>query len=217
MTDLDRLLADAFDDPGRQAPHDPDLAGSVRRRARRHGAVTGSVLAVLAVAGVSTVVAVGRSGGAPVEPGGGTPASASATTPPPAAVCRAPETGVLPEWAWTGFSDPKAGGYPFVRGDRNGLVAILFGPLTSPARPGHNNKVLWVANPTPPGPVSSPPPDSVSGAVVEARLEGTGPPIRRELAGLGPSIVDLPAPGCWHLTVTWGPYRDTLSLRYAPG
>jgi len=40
--------------------------------------------------------------------------------------------------------------------------------------------------------------------------------------GPGPSIIDLPATGCWRFTLTWstfglssGPsFRDTLDLRY---
>ena len=105
----------------------------------------------------------------------------------------------------------------FAKGD---LVAILFGhPLSAPPRPDRSNKVLWVTNPSPSGPASSapaaPPSDAV-GAVVEARLEGSEQRVRKELVGLGPSILDLPAPGCWHLDVTWGPYTDSLSLRYVP-
>ena len=127
---------------------------------------------------------------------------------------------MLPEWAWGGFSHPERGGIPFVRGAKGDLVAILFGhPLSAPPRPDRSNKVLWVTNPSPSGPASSapaaPPSDAV-GAVVEARLEGSEQRVRKELVGLGPSILDLPAPGCWHLDVTWGPYTDSLSLRYVP-
>ena len=211
MTDVDPLLAKAFDDLGRQAPHDPDLAGSVRRRARRQAAVAGSVLAVLAVAGVSTVVAVGRPDGGAVAPGRGRP-----TTAPPA-LGRLPGPGDrrAAEWAWTGFSDPQAGGIPFVRSAKGDLVAILFGPLTAPAVPDRSNKILWVPNPSPSGP-TTPPPD-VPPAVIEARLEGTDRRVSKELLALGPSIVDLPQPGCWHFDVSWGQYTDSLSLRYVPG
>ena len=205
MTDVDRLLAEAFEDLGRRAPHDPDLAGAVRRRAHRQSAVAGCVLAVLAVAGVSTVVAAGRPGGAAVEPAGG----ATATAPVAPAVCRAPETGVLPEWAWTGFSHPEQGGVPFVRGAKGDIVAILFGPLTAPPLPDGGNKILWVPRVTLAGPLP---------LVIEARLDGTGPVVRREVpGGPGPSGVDLPQPGCWHLDLRWGGSTDSLSLRYAPG
>jgi hypothetical protein len=207
MTDVHQLLGDAFDDLGRQAPHDPDLAGSVRRRARRQGAVAGSVLAVLAVVGVSTVVAVGRPGGASVQPAGG--ATASPTPPPRTVGCPEPETGALPEWARTGFSNPEAGGVPFVRGAKGDIVAVLFGPLTAPPLPDRNNKILWVPRVTLAGPLP---------LVIEARLDGTGPVVRREVpGGPGPSGVDLPQPGCWHLDLRWGGSTDSLSLRYVPG
>jgi hypothetical protein len=33
--------------------------------------------------------------------------------------------------------------------------------------------------------------------------------------GPGPSYVDMPAPGCWTLHLSWGGHTDQLSLRYA--
>ncbi len=33
--------------------------------------------------------------------------------------------------------------------------------------------------------------------------------------GPGPSVVDLPVPGCWRFDLTWGSYSDTLHLGYA--
>jgi hypothetical protein len=33
----------------------------------------------------------------------------------------------------------------------------------------------------------------------------------------GPSIVDLPAAGCWRMTLRWGTYTDTISLPYVAG
>jgi hypothetical protein len=44
-----------------------------------------------------------------------------------------------------------------------------------------------------------------------------GPPVRRIVpGGPGPSLVDLPSPGCWRLTLTWSGRRDSLDLRYLP-
>ena len=43
-----------------------------------------------------------------------------------------------------------------------------------------------------------------------------GAPVTRRLTGgPGPSIVDLPAPGCWRLTLRWSRSVDSLDLRYA--
>jgi hypothetical protein len=33
--------------------------------------------------------------------------------------------------------------------------------------------------------------------------------------GPGPSYVDMPAPGCWTLHLSWAGHADQLSLRYA--
>jgi len=32
--------------------------------------------------------------------------------------------------------------------------------------------------------------------------------------GPGPSIIDLPRPGCWRLTLTWPEHNDTMALVY---
>ena len=41
-------------------------------------------------------------------------------------------------------------------------------------------------------------------------------PVRRALpGGPGPSIIDLPAAGCWRLTLRWSGRSDVLDLRYA--
>ena len=50
--------------------------------------------------------------------------------------------------------------------------------------------------------------------VIDAVREGTTMRVRRELGGAGPSIVDLPDPGCWRLTLRWGKHRDTIDLVY---
>jgi hypothetical protein len=95
-----------------------------------------------------------------------------------------------------------------VYSDRGLMLAILFGtPLTAPPAADHNNKILWVAKVGAEGAFS-----------IDARLEGSDRRFRREIGPApGPSIVDLPAAGCWHLELRWGSYTDTISLRYAPG
>jgi hypothetical protein len=120
------------------------------------------------------------------------------------------QTGVLPVWARTGFSDPKPR-IAHVLGAHGRIVAILFGyPLHSPPLPRRNNKILWAARlPTTPG----------SDLFVDARkMVGSRPVgpvvVRRIRGGPGPSIVDLPAPGCWRLTLRWSGRVDTLDLAY---
>lgn len=206
MNDIDLLLTEAFADLGRRAPHDPDLAGSVRRRARRQGAIAASVAGVLAVAGLSVAVVIGRPGAGPARPAA--PAGAVASPPAPAAGCPAPSLDVLPEWARAGFSDPNPR-IAHVRGAKGDILAVLFAqPLVAPSAPaGRNNKILWVPRVAGSGPL-----------VIDARQDGTGRRVRREVpGGPGPSTVDLPAAGCWQLDLSWGPYTDSLALRYAAG
>ena len=122
--------------------------------------------------------------------------------------CRAPETTVLPEWARTGFSGdaPVA---TFARSTDGDLVAVLFRqPLTSPPPQDGANKVLWIPR-VPLGP---------DGAITRARLGGTGPAVPVDVpAGLGPSSVDLPSPGCWRVEVSWAGRIRTVDLEVAAG
>lgn len=53
---------------------------------------------------------------------------------------------------------------------------------------------------------------------IQATRTGTGQAVTRTVnGGLGPSIIDLPVPGCWSLGLTWGNHHDHLQLRYASG
>jgi hypothetical protein len=117
---------------------------------------------------------------------------------------------VLPAWARTGFSDPSPSGIPYVMGTKGDVLGVLFGyPLTAPApSAGRSNKILWRSR------VPVTPPDTLR---IQARLAGTTETVDREVpGGPGPSIIDLPRPGCWHLTLTWSGHIDALDLRYEP-
>ena len=122
--------------------------------------------------------------------------------------------GVLPAWARSGFSDPRPR-TQFVVGRRNQIGAILFSTvnyLDSPPAVDHNNKILWVARLR-----------SRSGGTLRIqaqRMRGTrriGAPVPRTVpGGPGPSIINLPAAGCWRLTLRWSSWSDQLDLRYLP-
>jgi hypothetical protein len=118
--------------------------------------------------------------------------------------------GVLPEWARDGFSDPKPR-MPHVLGSSNRIVAIVFGyPLLSPPGEQRSNKILWV---------SRRPIQPLSDLRISAqRMQGSqaiGPVVRRTvIGGPGPSIIDLPAPGCWRLALHWSGRAGTLDLRF---
>jgi hypothetical protein len=117
--------------------------------------------------------------------------------------------GVIPRWARSGFSgSPKM---RYALGRDHEIAGLLFAyPLESPPPPGQDNKILWVARH----------PDT-SGAdlhIHAVRMVGARPvgaPVRQVVArGPGPSIINLPKPGCWRFTLSWAGNVDALDLRY---
>jgi hypothetical protein len=139
-----------------------------------------------------------------------------AATAKSAACAPSVQNSVLPTWSRTGFSDPKPV-MPHALGRSGNIVAILWArhnALVSPPLATRNNKILWVARA--PLPVFK-----VTTLYIAAqRMVGThrvGIRVsRRVQGGPGPSIINLPAAGCWRLALTWAGHRDSLDLRYAP-
>src|SRR5262245_47724082 len=118
--------------------------------------------------------------------------------------------GVLPAWLRDGFSSPQPR-IPHAVAAGGRIAGILFGdPLTSPPRATRSNKILWV----PRAPVTG-----ITDLRISAqRMRGArvvGRPVGRLVpGGPGPSIIDLPATGCWRLTLRWAGHTDRLDLRY---
>ena len=202
MSDLDDPLRTLFHDLAGQAPHDPDLATTVRRRSRRRrAAVTipmaaASVVAVVAAVTVG-VLSAGRSDQVASPPG----------SPVAVSTCGPLKTGPLPDWALSGFSDPTETP-PFARSASGDLVAIVFGnPLRAdPSAQGPQNKILWVTRT---------PPQATDQLTITARLENSDQVTEIDLhQAPGPSIVDVPTPGCWLMQLRWGEHTDTIALRY---
>jgi hypothetical protein len=100
---------------------------------------------------------------------------------------------------------------PYLLGRAGRIAAILWAdPLLSPPPKDHNNKILWVSHTA-----------STSGSdlrISAQRMVGAEPlgaPVyRRVMGGPGPSIINLPAAGCWRLTLRWSRSTDALDLRY---
>ncbi len=133
-------------------------------------------------------------------------ASASATP-----SCRAQvHHDVLPVWMRAGFSGPKPR-VPYAVGQKGAIGAVIFGwPLKSPPLQNRNNKILWV-----PRRYSK----TIAPFWIRLQLmqgnQTVGAPIRKIIpTGPGPSIIDVPAAGCWRLTFSWSGRRDTLDLDY---
>ena len=98
---------------------------------------------------------------------------------------------------------------PHVMGEAGDIVAILWAPrdaLHSPSLPDRSNKILWVPRipPVAPDPL-----------VIKATLAGSTRTATVYVpGGPGPSIIDLPAPGCWTLHLSWSGHTDELKLHY---
>jgi hypothetical protein len=119
-----------------------------------------------------------------------------------------PPVSPLPVWARAGFNPPDQA-MPHVMGEAGNIVAILWATrdaLHSPPRPEPANKILWVSR----IPFVAPEP-----LVIRATLAGSTRTATVSVAGgPGPSTIDLPAPGCWTLHLSWSGHRDELRLRW---
>ena len=166
------------------------------------------VFAPLAVAALLVAACTGNS-----QPPASGASAAGASAPRAGAVtsdgCAGqPPVSPLPAWARSGFS-PADVAMPYVMGEAGTIVAILWAPrdaLHSPPLPDRNNKILWVSS----FPFVAPDP-----LIIRATLAGSTRTATVSVpGGPGPSIVDLPAPGCWTLHLSWSGHTDELRLRY---
>jgi hypothetical protein len=121
--------------------------------------------------------------------------------------------GLLPTWARRGFTGEAS--IRHIVGDNGQIAAVLFGyPYHAPAAKDSANKILWVAKDA----------EGAAGLgpdahlVIKARLSGTDEVVSRSIAGgPGPSLVDMPKPGCWKLSLSWPGHSDTLDIEYLAG
>ena len=186
-------------------PEQPDWTTTAGRRVRgsRFAPLMAAMAVLVVVAGVALISVAG--GSVQTRPASPRPSPVNAS---PIASCTAEvPSRVLPQWARSGFTEAEPR-MPYVLGTHGDIAAILFGnPLTAPPRRDRSNKILWV---------SRVPADPGKPLVVEARLDALRTLVTRTVpGGPGPSIIDLPYSGCWHLTLMWSGHTDTLDLRYS--
>lgn len=157
---------------------------------RPHRARTGLAVAatVIVVAGGAAALALTRDTDYRTAPAGSSACTGNIST------------AELPTWARDGFS-PDGLHTPHVFSAHGDIVGILFVDLRAHQPNGTNNKILWVAR------------DGYGSMRINARLEGSDTTATRTVS-LGPSIVDLPDPGCWQMTLTWSGHSDTIALQY---
>jgi hypothetical protein len=112
----------------------------------------------------------------------------------------------LPAWARTGFRGDGSG-VPHVFSEHADLIAVLFDyPPVASADPNVANKILWV---------SRLPQQPMQPLTVKAALDGAKISVVREITGgPGPSMVNLPKAGCWHLTLSWSGHTDAMVLKF---
>lgn len=113
---------------------------------------------------------------------------------------------------WTGPASPPAD-LPYVVSREGNLVGVVFGhPLQAPPRSAErNNKILWIVRE----------PRNGSDLRLTLSLAGrAGPPVtvsrpaNSSPGEIYPSIVDVPAAGCWTVVAEWDGHRATLELAY---
>lgn len=118
-----------------------------------------------------------------------------------------------PQWAQGGWGHVKGTPWPvrWAIGTPNDAVAYVFGTQlvagTSLRVDGSQNKVLWVAKDSPSG----------SAVLVDGHPFGESEPVV-SISG-GPSITDVPTPGCWTFELLWtsnGPHTSTINLEVLP-
>jgi len=209
MNNLDDLLKNAFNDLAAEAPHNDELANTIRQRSRYRRAVM--VAPIAAALAVLAVVA----GTVLLRPESIDPGSRSSSA------CSPLRIAVLPTWARPGFSDPTPS-MPFRYSNSGEVVAIVFGdPLVSPAALDRSNKILWVTS----GRAAESGDDKSAGendlritGTLEGGTGGPGETMSTTVpGGPGPSIIDVPSAGCWHFDLAWGSHRDTIDLGYSRG
>jgi hypothetical protein len=114
--------------------------------------------------------------------------------------------------SWAAMNAPDL---PYVIANAGRALGYLFGhPLRAASSHGASqDKILWYVRL----------PREGHRLRIEARPRGRHAPIVRSEqpadSGPGeiyPSIVQVPTPGCWHVTLTWGSHTDTIDLHYQP-
>jgi hypothetical protein len=202
------LLGERRDSLAGEGVREADALIRQARRRRRLCWLRAMAAIVLVAAGTSTWFLL-------KQPSGASRAVNAASRPAAPGMCASAVVyGPLPAWARSGFNPPDLA-MPHVSGARGDLVAVLWqrrDPLVVPAPPQRNNKILWVSRLPSAGPsLQITAQQLIGGAAV-------GPVQQRTVAGgPGPSVIDMPAPGCWQFTLHWSGHVDTVDLAYAAG
>jgi hypothetical protein len=163
--------------------------------------VTG--LAVVSIVVIGAIAAAGvRSNRDATPPAGPTVTTTAALT------CAAPSTVTSDAPAWTAYAHPPLG-VPHMLSPDGEAFAVVFGdPLAAPPRASKSNKILWIVHEL----------DVAKPLQITATLPGSKQRAVHKSAGSGngsyPSIIDVPAPGCWRFDLRWNGHHATINLEY---
>jgi hypothetical protein len=129
----------------------------------------------------------------------------------PAAIHHGPP----PPWTAAAWADSSPDfRVPYALASDDAAAAFYFAPRLRAGHPENpSNKVLWVVR----FPRNGHPLEITArlgrdpSRVVHAEWSAGSSP-----GEIYPSAVDLPAPGCWHLGLAWGPHRASVDVEVHP-
>jgi hypothetical protein len=119
-----------------------------------------------------------------------------------------------PNWTAPAFANSRPGRLPWPHAVSRGgnVVAIVFGnPLRAGDPSNPDNKILWIMRL---------PRRGLPLAIEATPLHATAPRIRSSWPAdsspgeIYPSDVNVPAAGCWQLTLRWAGHTDRIDLHY---
>jgi len=115
--------------------------------------------------------------------------------------------------AWVQSAGSGLDGLTWVLSSEQNMVGMLFGaPLRAGSRDdGRSNKILWISREPRNGSALKITGTTDKGDSMSALQAADASP-----GEIYPSIVNVPAPGCWHLNLAWGRNTATVDLYYGP-
>lgn len=143
------------------------------------------------------------------SPPRGSPLAAQPST-TKARECASSKVSTTAQPAWTLSAGSL--GAPIAVSDQNNAAAFHFGSLRAGHPTNPTNKILWVVREPRNG-------QTLHVAAVDGSTTPTVTytfPANSSPGEIYPSIVDVPASGCWRFSLQWNGHHADLSLPYAP-
>jgi len=170
-------------------------------RAQRR-AVSG--LAVVAIIAIGTLTA------ASVLPNDGEPSRPVAPVTTAPGTCLTRSTPDVPSWAKS--ANPPSAVPHALTADGNVLYFVFSDPMIAGHPTDRQNKILWIVRQPRDGQ-----PLKITATLPGSTLEPVhySFPANSAPGEIYPSVVDVPAPGCWHFDLAWNGHHSSADLGYA--